>query len=99
MWKGSNIDNSKCTCEDNSDKLGAKMSVGREMTRIGMARLKLGGHNALFRAQEMWVDVAAEVFDRSGGRVEWNEVGEDPADGTESKASSEVVHRVHGMFH
>jgi len=75
------------------------MSVGREMTSVGMSGLQLGGHDTLVGTQEVRVDIAAEVFDRAGRRVEWNEIGEDPADRTQAEPQRQVIHRFTGILH
>ena len=80
------------TCDDDRDKLGAEMSVRREMTSVGMSRLQLGGHDTLLGTQEMRVDIAAEVLDRAGRRVQWNEVCKDPADGTQAEPQCQLIH-------
>ena len=69
------------------------------MTGIGMFWLQLGRHDALVRAEEVRIDVAAEVFDRAGGSVERNEVSEDPADWTETEVRGEVIHHITGVLH
>jgi len=47
----------------------------------------------------MRVDVSAEVLDCSSGSVQWNEVGKDPADGTESEPGSEIIDYITGTLH
>ena len=70
------------------------MSVWRQMTCVGVSALQLCSHDAFLGAQEVGVDVAAEVFDRAGGSVQRNEIRENPADRSQSEPRGEVIHHV-----
>jgi len=48
------------------------------MTSVRVPALKLGSHYTFLGAQKVRVDVSAEVFNRAGGGVQWNQVREDP---------------------
>jgi len=87
------------TCDYDSDKLGAEMSVGGEMASVGMSGLQLGGHDTLLGTQEVWVDIAAEVLDRAGRRIKWNEICKDPTDRTQAEPQRQIIHHVTGVLH
>ena len=82
------------TCYNDGDKLGAKMSVGREMTSVGMPGLKVGSYDTLVGTQEVWVDIAAEMLHRSRRRVQRNQIRKYPADWTQSEPRRQCIDRL-----
>lgn len=70
---------------NDSDELGAEISIGRKSRVVLVDILKIAGHDAFVRAEEKRLGIATEMFHRAFLGVLVHQIGENPSDTLETE--------------